>query len=270
MSANDSTGRTLLVALVISVVCSIVISSAAVGLKPAQLANKALDKKKNILAAAGLLEPGKTVDQLFEKIETRVINIRTGEYLSAGNATEDWEEAIVVNPMDYEQRKAVKTPGEFYRLSGEEDLAKIRKQAKFATVYLVTNASDEVDTIILPVHGYGLWSTLYGFLALKSDTKTILGLGFYEHGETPGLGGEVDNPHWKAQWSGKIAYSSDYQPDIKVIKGVVNPANPDAKHEIDGLAGATLTSNGVQHLVNFWLGKEGFGPYLARLREEGK
>ena len=79
MSANDSTGRTLLVALVISVVCSIVISSAAVGLKPAQLANKALDKKKNILAAAGLLEPGKTVDQLFEKIETRVINIRSGE-----------------------------------------------------------------------------------------------------------------------------------------------------------------------------------------------
>ncbi len=119
--------------------------------------------------------------------------------------------------------------------------------------------------MILPVRGYGLWSTLYGFLALESDGNTIAGLGFYEHGETPGLGGEVDNPRWKAQWPGKEVYE-DGDPVIRLIKGSVDPNAANAEHKVDGLAGATLTSKGVTNLLQFWLGERGFKPFLDNLK----
>jgi Na+-transporting NADH:ubiquinone oxidoreductase subunit C len=106
---------------------------------------------------------------------------------------------------------------------------------------------------------------LYGFVALESDANTIAGLGFYEHGETPGLGGEVDNPRWKALWEGKRAYR-DGQVAINVAKGAVNPQSSGANWQVDGLSGATLTSRGVSNLVQFWLGAEGFQPYLTNLR----
>ena len=208
MSSNDSTGKTLLVAALLCIVCSIVVSTAAVALKGEQVKNKLLDKNKNILAAAGMLEEGKSVAEIFEnRLEVKLVNLDTGEYLTAESATEDWEKAALANPVAYDQRKAAKTTGENEILEGSIDKASIKRQAKYATVYLAKNEEGEFDTIILPVHGYGLWSTLYGFLALKTDTTTVRGLGFYEHGETPGLGGEVDNPKWKALWPGKQVFN---------------------------------------------------------------
>lgn len=270
MSSNDSTGKTLLVAALLCIVCSIVVSTAAVALKGDQVKNKLLDKNKNILAAAGMLEEGKPVAEIFEKrLEVKLVNLDTGEYLTAENATEEWEKAALANPVAYDQRKAAKTKGENEILDGSIDKASIKRQAKYATVYLAKNDQGEFDTIILPVHGYGLWSTLYGFLALKTDTTTVVGLGFYEHGETPGLGGEVDNPKWKALWPGKQVFDDQGQVDIKLIKGSVDPNSPDAEHKVDGLAGATLTSNGVTNLIQFWLGENGFGPYLAKVKKEG-
>jgi Na+-transporting NADH:ubiquinone oxidoreductase subunit C len=133
-------------------------------------------------------------------------------------------------------------------------------------VYLV-EGEQGIERIILPVHGYGLWSTLYGFIALESDLNTVAGLGFYEHAETPGLGGEVDNPRWKAVWSGKQVYpQGSSEPAIGLIKGKALAANV---HDIDGLAGATLTSNGVTNLVKFWLGENGFAPFLTNLKAGG-
>lgn len=131
-------------------------------------------------------------------------------------------------------------------------------------MYLVEN-SGAIEKIILPVRGYGLWSTLYGFVALESDANTVVGLGFYEHGETPGLGGEVDNPRWKAFWPGKQVYR-DGEVEIALAKGAVDPASTDAPWRVDGLSGATLTSRGVTNLVQFWLGEDGFQPFLANLK----
>ncbi|MCG8535046.1 MAG: Na(+)-translocating NADH-quinone reductase subunit C [Pseudomonadales bacterium] len=270
MSSNDSTGKTLLVASLLCIVCSIVVSTAAVALKSDQVRNKLADKNKNILAAAGMMEEGKSVDEIFkQRLEVKLVNLDTGEYLTEANATEEWEKAAAANPIAYDQRKASKTPGKHEVLDGATDIAGIKRQAKYATVYLAKNEQGEVDTIILPVHGYGLWSTLYGFLALKTDTSTIVGLGFYEHGETPGLGGEVDNPNWKALWPGKQAFDNNGEVEIHLIKGSVNPSAPGAEYQIDGLAGATLTSIGVTNLIQFWLGKDGFGPYLAKVKEQG-
>ena len=152
------------------------------------------------------------------------------------------------------------------QLTGEQDIASIRRRADYSTVYVVENTDGSIKTLILPIHGYGLWSTLYGFMALESDLQTVVGLGFYQHAETRGLGGEVDNPNWKAQWQGKVVYDESGDVDISVIKGSVDPNSPKAEHQIDGLAGATLTSRGVESLVRFWLGEDGFGPFLDHLR----
>ena len=171
-------------------------------------------------------------------------------------------------PDSYDQLKAAKDPERSERLSGEEDIAGIKSQADVAEVFLARNDDGELSRIILPVRGYGLWSTLYGFMALEADGKTIAGLGFYQHGETPGLGGEVDNPKWKALWEGKKLYDEDGDIAIEVVKGSVDRGTPNAENKVDGLAGATLTSKGVSNLVRFWVGEKGFGPYLERMRNQ--
>jgi Na+-transporting NADH:ubiquinone oxidoreductase subunit C len=252
VSSNDSTTKTLIVAFSLCIVCSVIVASAAVLLKPAQEINKTLDRKRNILAAAGLLEEGKSIDEQFAQITTRVVDLRTGTY------------ADEVDADKYDQRKASKDPAKSVALSTEQDRAKISRREHYALIYLLEDDSGSVSKIILPVRGYGLWSTLYGFIALESDANTVAGLGFYEHGETPGLGGEVDNPRWKGIWPGKQVYREG-EAAIGLIKGAVDPANADASWQIDGLAGATLTGRGVTNLVQFWLGENGFAPFLNNL-----
>ena len=253
MSSKDSVSRTLLTALALCLVCSIIVSAAAVMLKPAQEINKALDKKRNILAAAGMLEEGKSIDEQFAQISTRVVDLRTGKF------SDD------VDPQEYNEKKAAKDPAQSVALTAEQDQAKVRRRENYAVVYLVESTPGQYDKIILPVRGYGLWSTLYGFVALEADGNTIAGMGFYEHGETPGLGGEVDNPRWKALWPGKQVYR-DGSVEIGLIKGAVDPQGADALWQVDGLSGATLTSTGVTNLVQFWLGEDGFQEFLNNLK----
>ncbi|RLA49395.1 MAG: Na(+)-translocating NADH-quinone reductase subunit C [Gammaproteobacteria bacterium] len=253
MSSNDSTSKTLIVAFSLCIVCSIVVSAAAVLLKPAQEANKIQDLKRNVLAAAGMYDDSVSVDEQFGQISTRIVDLRTGKF------AED------VNAESYDQRKAAKDPAASDALTSDQDLAKVARREHYAIIYLVEGADGSIDKIILPVRGYGLWSTLYGFIALESDADTVAGLGFYEHAETPGLGGEVDNPRWKASWPGKKVYR-DGEVAIGLIKGAVDPANANASWEIDGLAGATLTARGVTNLVRFWLGENGFEPFLNNLK----
>jgi Na+-transporting NADH:ubiquinone oxidoreductase subunit C len=254
VSANNETlSRVLTVALGLCIVCSVVVSTAAVALKPQQEANKARDLKRNILMAGGLYDPERSVEEQFETIEARVVDLDTGLFVDD------------IDPATFDQRKSSKDPLQSRALGGDEDPAKIIRRENRAVVYLVNDGNGGLDRIILPIHGYGLWSTLYGFVALESDANTIVGLGFYEHGETPGLGGEVDNPSWKAKWSGKLAYK-DGDVAITVLKGAVNPASSDAQWQVDGLSGATLTTKGVSNLVQYWLGDDGFAPLLGNLR----
>ena len=250
--ANESIAKTLTVALTLCVVCAVVVSAAAVVLRPTQQANKALDLKTNILASAGLLQQGVDVETQFEQISVRIVDMDTGRFSDA------------VDAATYDQRKASKDPAMSKALPPKQDSAKIKRRAKYATIYLVEGSSG-LEKVILPIKGYGLWSTLYGFLALEADLQTVAGIGFYEHAETPGLGGEVDNPSWKASWVGKQAYQSG-QRMISVIKGKVDPARSGAEYQIDGLAGATLTTRGIDNLVKYWLGTEGFEPLIQHLK----
>ena len=254
---KETAGKTFLVAFLLCVVCSVLVSSAAVFLRPTQAINKALDKKKNILMAAGLKLEGADVDELFKNIEPKIVDMATGQYV------ED------IDPETYDQRRAAKDPAQSIAVPPEKDLGSIKRKANYASVYLVRK-NEQVKKIILPVHGLGLWSTLYGFLALDArDLNTIKGLVFYEHAETPGLGGEVDNPAWKALWNGKEAFDKDGNIRIEVIKGKVDPSRDGAQYQVDGLSGATITSRGVRSMLRYWLSAEGFGAYLTRLKERG-
>ncbi|EDX89043.1 MULTISPECIES: Na(+)-translocating NADH-quinone reductase subunit C [unclassified Alcanivorax] len=252
---NESVGKTLLVAFLVCVVCGVVVATAAVSLRPVQNENKLIDKRMNILLAAGMYDASQDVNEQFKSIERKFVDIDSGDYVEM--------------PESYDQRTAAKDPAQSERLSGDVDIAGIKNQAEVAEVYLARGDNGELSRIILPVHGYGLWSTLYGFLALEPDANTVAGLGFYEHGETPGLGGEVDNPKWKALWEGKKLYGDQGEVEIQVIKGTVESNTPNAEHKVDGLAGATLTSKGVSNLLRFWVGENGFGPYLKRMRQGG-
>ena len=253
MSSNDGIRKTLFVAFALCIVCSVVVSTAAVVLKPAQQANQLLDRKRNILSAAGMLDENASIEEQFSRISTRVVDLRTGEF------TDD------VDPAQYDQRKAAKEASMSDKLSPEEDVAKIFRREHYALVYLVEDPQGGVDKIILPIHGYGLWGQLYGFIALEGDASTVAGIGFYEHKETPGLGGEVDNPRWKGLWEGKQVYK-DGDVEITVMKGSVDPASANAEYQVDGLAGATLTTRGVSNLVQYWLGEDGFAPFLNNLK----
>ncbi|EDL51201.1 Na(+)-translocating NADH-quinone reductase subunit C [Vibrio mediterranei AK1] len=123
-----------------------------------------------------------------------------------------------------------------------------------------------MSSVILPVHGTGLWSMMYAFVAVQTDGNTVNGITYYEQGETPGLGGEIENPSWRAQFVGKKLFDENFKPAIEIVKG---GAPEGSEHGVDGLSGATLTGNGVQGTFDFWLGDMGFGPFLAKVRDGG-
>ncbi len=254
---NDDTRKVIAVAFTLCLVCSLLVSTAAVYLRPLQEINKTLDMKKNILDVAGLLAPGTDINAAFaDRIEVRIVDLDSGEFTDA------------VDAATYDQRAASNDSALSAPVPREDDVASINRRANYASVYLLKEG-DELKQIILPVHGYGLWSTLYGFLALDPDFNTVAGIKFYSHGETPGLGGEVDNPDWQANWLGKKLLDADGNVKLRVIKGSVRPGNADEQYQIDGLSGATLTGNGVSNMLKYWLGGNGFGPFLAYLKESG-
>lgn len=252
MANQDTIQKTLTVALLLCFVCSVIVSTAAVLLRPMQDANKDQDRKKNILLAAGLYQEGIEIDEQFSVIKARLVDLDTGTF------------SLESDISSFDQRKSAKDPSQSMALTSDQDQAKISRRENQALVYIV-ESKGEFDKIILPVHGYGLWSTLYGFVALESDLNTIAGLGFYEHGETPGLGGEVDNPRWKAFWPGKQVYKEGTV-DIQLIKGVVDPSSIDSSYQVDGLSGATLTSTGITNLLQFWLGQNGFQTFISNFK----
>lgn len=258
----NSTLGTLIVAGVLCLVCSLVVSTAAVSLRPLQEINRTNKMRRNVLIAAGHWDPqtntDKDIPQLFEDVELILVNLprATGDE-TAGTINSD------IDAASFNYQQASRSPDQSISIPSDLDIAGIKRRAQVAPVYIVRGDDGEIESIVLPIYGKGLWSTLYGFLALKSDAQTVTGITFYEHAETPGLGGEVDNPKWKAEWPGKTALDNQGIPVLTVTK----PGAADQPNEVDGLSGATITSVGVQNTVRYWLGEDGFGPFLERLRK---
>jgi Na+-transporting NADH:ubiquinone oxidoreductase subunit C len=258
VASKDSTRKTLLVAFLLCVACSILVSGTAVILKPRQDANRILDRNKNILNAAGMFDPERNtnadVEQSFRRFTPRIVDLRAGRLLEASEVA-----ALGININNYDQRLVINNPDYSESIARELDQADIKRRVIYPMIYVMENGG-ELESIVLPISGYGLWGIMYGFIALEGDANTVSGIAFYEMKETPGLGAEVRNPRWTALWPGKQIYDDNQELALRVVKGAA--ANDT---QIDGLAGATLTTLGVDNLIQYWLGADGYGPLLKQL-----
>lgn len=240
-------------ATVLCLVCSMVIAVSAVALRPAQEINKVLDKKRSVLLACAMAKPTEAltaaeIEKRFASIEPAVVDLATGDYAQGVDAAAFNEDAA-------ERHPAPPNAAQIKDMPGQVKIYKVMKDGK-------------LEMYVLPIYGKGLWSTMLGFIALDADLTTVRGLTYYQHGETPGLGGEVDNQRWKALWPGRKVYGDNGDVKLSVIKGQAGPVKEDPYH-VDGLSGATLTSRGVTNMVHFWFGDQGYGPFLAKVRQGG-
>lgn len=258
MPPRSSARYTVAFSAVVCVVCAVLVSSAAVGLRDRQIVNAELDRRRNVLAAAGAVREGERVgrdetERRFADFEIAAVDLRVGR-----------EDPAFVT-TGYDARRAQGDPQSSRPVPRND--AQVARVPHHVLVYKKRDATGRLDLLVLPIEGKGLWSTMYGFLALGPDLRTARGLTYYQHGETPGLGGEVDNARWKALWPGRQVFDAQGRAAIEVVRGAAGPAEVDP-HRVDGLSGATITSRGVTATLRFWLGEDGFGPYLEQLRKE--
>ncbi len=259
---HESAPKTLAIALIICLVCSVLVSTAVITLRGMQDRNREMDKLKNVLAAGGILQAGKQdIQSLYrERIRTELIDLRQGIALPESLWNAD------LDPDHFDIKTIARHPLHSRPIPPELDIARIGRMPIVMAIYEVMD-HDSVSRYILPVYGKGLWSTMYGLLAISGDLVHIEAFTFYEHGETPGLGGEVDNPRWKKLWKGKQVYDEQGHVLIRVVKGSVDPLSPQAAWSVDGLSGSTLTTRGVDRTIRFWLGEQGYGPFLRHLQQ---
>jgi len=256
---SDDLRKVLFVTLAVCLVCSTLVSVTAVLLRPRQAAHRERERQQYVMA---ILETVPGISGLvgsmdISGLEARVVDLAAGTYADS------------IDPQSYDQRRAAEDPDMSTKLSDERDPAFIGRRADYATVYIVRRHGD-VELVILPVHGSGYASTMYGYLALEGDGVTVRALTFYEHGETPGLGAQVTDPAWLAQWHGKQVRDASGRIRVRVASGKVDPVADDAMYQVDAISGATMTSRGVTDLLQFWLGEDGFGPFLERLATRGE
>lgn len=254
---TESAARAVWVTLLVCALCSAAIASAVTWLRPYQQAHREADRSarvRQLVAAVPGLE--RALGALgTARIESRAVELETGRY------------APDLDPEALDPRVAP-DPAQSVALPPEQDIAGLRRRPRHAAVHEVRDASG-LRLLILPVYGSGYISTLYGYLALDPDTRTVRGLDFYEQEETPGLGSEIESPAWRALWPGKQVRDASGKVRLGVATGPVDPDDPEAAHLVDGISGATETGDGVTALLRFWLGPQGFGPYLARLAADG-
>jgi Na+-transporting NADH:ubiquinone oxidoreductase subunit C len=227
---NDSPAKTAGVALLVALACSLVVSVSAVTLRPLQNANRLAESSAQLLEMLEAMGEGVP--------DTRMVELATGAYVN-------------------------RDPGTTTELPAERDRAGLGSREDVATVYELRDAG-KLRLVILPVRGAGYQSILKGYLALKADLNTVAALNFYEQDETPGMGARIEEDAWQVLWPGKQVADAGGVIRIEVVKGAGA-----GLHEVDGISGATRTGNGVSRLLRFWLGPDGYGPYLDRLKTEG-
>ncbi|MEE2671582.1 MAG: Na(+)-translocating NADH-quinone reductase subunit C [Bdellovibrionota bacterium] len=251
MAKSSETLKTVTVAGLLCIVCSVLVAGIVVALRPQQAKNAEIDMKKNILQSAGLLKKGADVEEAFKSIHVAIVDMNTGKVVQD------------INPDEYDMTAANKDPELSVKIPAGKDVGGLSTRPKYAKVYLEKDDSGDTKTVILNMWSKGLWSTMYGFIALSTDL-TIKGFGYYAQGETPGLGGEVDNPKWKEQWIGKKIYDNSNDVAFKVAKGQAQ-----GEYQVDGLSGATITGNGVTSSMNYWFGEHGYQKVLETVAQGG-
>jgi len=255
---NESVSKTIGVAFCVCLICSLVVSFSAVSLRDLQNENKLNDKRIKILQAADIYNPDEEIKDQFLKLETKFVNFETGKLM---NTYMDF------SLEEYDPILATRDSNLSSKVPTSEDIAVIKNRENIGKIFILRNDDYSINKLILPIRGYGLWGTLYGYISIENDFNTIAGIEFYDHKETPGLGAEVDNPKWKNLWPGKEIYQNG-EVSLNVIKGKVDNNDKDAQYEIDGLSGATITSRGVTNMIAYWFGESGYSKLFKELNYE--
>lgn len=247
---NDNLTKTLVFAFLLALTASVIVSVAAVTLRPYQQANLERERQARMAEIVSALPQisGLLDETGVDALEVRIVDLATGEFVPG------------IDPASYDQRQAARDPESSTELSPDADIAGLKRRADYAPVYLLRR-DRRLQLVVLPVRGVGYQSMLYAYLALQADGNTIAGLTFYEQGDTPGFGARVEDPEWQALWPGKKIADADGTIRISVVRGEAT-----GPFEVDGISGATNTSNGVANMLRFWMGEDGFGPFLAKLR----
>jgi Na+-transporting NADH:ubiquinone oxidoreductase subunit C len=224
-------------AATVTIVCSLLLASAATFLKDRQQENIKLDKQKNILTSAGFQIEGTELkrDDILELYETNIASMVINR---EGSTIEDKR----VEELDP------------------------KKDTDYLPLYY-SQDDGEIKSYILPVSGKGLWSTIYGYIALEPDLNTVKGITFYQHGETPGLGGEIVQDWFRNNFVGKKIYNPEGElVSITVVKGKVEDVIPEEEqyHYVDGISGSTLTGNGLNNFLKSDLAK--YEPFFNNVR----
>ena len=255
---NESIVKTIGVAFAVCLICSLVVSASAVSLRDLQKENKLNDKRIKILQVADIYDPNISIAEQFSELESKFIDFNTGLMMDEYNN---------FSIDEYDQIVVTKDPNLSSKVPSSEDIAIIKNRENVGKIYILRDEVGTIDKLVLPIRGYGLWGTLYGYISIEEDFNTVSGIEFYDHKETPGLGAEVDNPKWKAQWKGKKIYK-DNKVNLAVIKGKVEAGDSESSYKIDGLSGATITSRGVTNMVAYWFGESGYSSLLRELDYE--
>jgi len=256
MPDREPIGRTLLVAGGVAFVCSLIVSAAVTWLRPIQLAYQSIEQNRLVLVAAGLVTDAAALDDReivarSLELEPRLVDLDAASYVSA--------DASMISAYDY--RTAADDPAASRAIDAAADIAALGRRPQWMPVYL-RYVDGARERLILPVYGSGMWSTIRAFLVLDGSLTRVVGFYVAEQGETPGLGDRIEDPRWLAQWQGKRVYGDDGAVALRV-GGPVNGADDT---RVDGITGATVTVNAVDAIVRYWLGDDGYGPYLAALR----
>jgi Na+-transporting NADH:ubiquinone oxidoreductase subunit C len=256
---NESPIKAVIMTLLVCIFASVIVAGSAVLLRPKQIANRQLAKEQQI---AEILQ-GATLDgqapRVFDAgdLQIRVVELATGDY------------ADEIDPATFDARRAVRDPAQSIEVPAALDMAQIKRRTKYAVIHLLIR-DGKPQLVVLPVHGLGFGSMLYGYVGLTGDTNRVVGLGFYEHGETPGLGAMIDDPAWRQLWIGKKVWAPGGEVGLGVGRGPVVAGTAEAESHVDGITGATWTGQGVTNLLRYWLGEHGFGLYLSKLRRSAR
>lgn len=251
---KETFGRTVGFVLAVCLVCALLVSFSAVQLKPLQTANKLLDQQTKILEAAGLLEfsKGDIVGTFNKYVEAKMIDLDSGEFIEG-------------DPNFFDERRNSRDVNKSEK--PKNDIAGINRRSHDAVVYLVRDGAGNVNTVVFPIVGSGLWDLMYAYVGVEADLNTIRNVIYTaEMKETPGLGAEVLNPKWVALWPGKKIFDKDNTVRVELVKGGVKEGNEFEDYQVDGLSGATLTANGVTKTFKFWFGEEGYLAFINKNR----
>lgn len=249
--------RSLVVVLSVCTVCSLLVSAASVLLAPIQRAHRERDRQDAVRA---LIERRPGLSELLadagtDDVHEWVLELATGEV------------ATWIDPSTFDARGAASDPLTSTEIPIDRDRAGLGRRADHATALAVLDEEDRALVLILPVHGQGYGGPMYGYVALDGDGNTLLGLSIHEHSETPGVGGALlEDEDWLAEWNGKRIRDARDRVRIGVAAQELAPDSEATRYEIDAVTGATMTSGGIANVLRFWLGDDGYGPFLARVR----